>query len=188
MERRADGRGRRGGRRLPPDRTEQAQGQRLPRSEGDRRETGRMELRQRRQDLPNRIQRQRQLRRTTFHGVLAAAGVQHRIDGRRSGGERLARNLGAHRAGRIDRGAPARLLLYETRRREAVAHRTRFGRRTGACREDRAERRNGHRRRSLGAHGRLPDHGRQRQRGVLGRRIVQHKKARITMRIEYRIK
>ena len=35
--------------------------------------------------------------------------------------------------------------------------------------------RNGHRRRSLGAHGRLPDHGRQRQRGVLGRRIVQHR-------------
>lgn len=58
---------------------------------------------------------------------------------------------------------------------KAVAHRTRFGRRTGACREDRAERRNGHRRRSLGAHGRLPDHGRQRQRGVLGRRIVQHR-------------
>ena len=53
--------------------------------------------------------------------------------------------------------------------------RTRFGRRTGACREDRAERRNGHRRRGVGAHGRLPDHGRQRQRGVLGRRIVQHR-------------
>ena len=32
-----------------------------------------------------------------------------------------------------------------------------------------------HARRGYGAHGRLPDHGRQRQRGVLGRRIVQHR-------------
>ena len=116
MERRADGRGRRGGRRLPPDRTEQAQGQRLPRSEGDRREAGRMELRQRRQDLPNRIQRQRQLRRTTFHGVLAAAGVQHRIDGRRSGGERLRAKSrrSSRRAYRSRRASPTTTIRNST--------------------------------------------------------------------------
>lgn len=175
-----------------PDRTEQAQGQRLPRSEGDRREAGRMELRQRRQDLPNRIQRQRQLCRTTFHGVLAAAGVQHRIDGRRSGGERLARNLGAHRAGRIDRGAPARLLLYETRRREAVAHRTRFGRRTA-----RAEKIAQNAGTGIGAvaSARMgvfqitgANANEEFSAGGSFNTASRHKKARITMRIEYRIK
>lgn len=60
------------------------------------------------------------------------------------------------------------------------------------CRENCGQCRSEARRSGFGPYGRVPDHGRQYQRGVLGRRIVQHlepaEKARITMRVEYRIK
>ena len=54
------------------------------------------------------------------------------------------------------------------------SHRDRLGRCPHARREDRPECRHKDRARSLGPHGRIPDHRRQLERGVLGRRIVQH--------------
>ena len=88
--------------------------------------------------------------------------------------ENVSRNLFADRPGRFDRGYAARLLLYEARRREVVAHRESLGRCPCPCRENCGQCRSEAPRSGFGPYGRVPDHGRQYQRGVLGRRIVQH--------------
>lgn len=80
----------------------------------------------------------------------------------------------------------------KARRREVVAHRESIGRCPCPCREDRGQCRSEEPAEWLRPVWACSDHGCQYQRGVLGRRIVQHlepaEKARITMRVEYRIK
>ena len=117
---------------LRRNRSQQGQGSAVPHRERPARRSRGLRVRQCRQAVLARLQRQRQLGRAAFLGLCAASALHRRIQRGGKGRDHFARDFVADCPGGLHRSLRTRLLLHQTRRREDGPHRNRFGRRTHA--------------------------------------------------------